>query len=193
MRGKFLVIYGPNNIGKSTQVRLLAKHLIDEGKQVLIVKYPIYDLSPTGPLINDVLRHGKKMTDLELQTVYAQNRRDFQPVLEKILVAGIFVVAEDYTGTGIAWGTTMGLSITKLEEINKKLLQPDIAILLDGPRFIQAIEKGHKYEDGGTEIWEKNRKIHLQLGERYGWLKVKVDGPAEKVHQQIWQLVSNRL
>ncbi len=193
MRGKFLVIYGPNNIGKSTQVRLLAKRLIDEGKQVLIIKYPIYDLAPTGPLINDVLRHGKKMTDLELQTAYAQNRRDFQPVLEKILAAGIFVVAEDYTGTGIAWGATMGLSIPQLEEINKGLLQPDIAILLDGPRFSQAIEKGHKHEDAGMEIWKKNRKIHLQLGKRYGWLKVKVNGPAEKVHQQIWKLVSKQL
>ncbi len=190
---KFIVLYGPNNIGKSTQVRLLAKHLIDEEKEVLILKYPIYDLQPTGPLINDVLRHNKKMSDLELQKAYAQNRRDFQPTLEKILAAGIYVVAEDYTGTGIAWGMTMGVDLKTLEEMNDDLLQPDLAILLDGPRFKKAVEKGHRHEDAGDEVWQKNRKIHLQLAKRYGWIKVKVDSSPEKVHQKVWQVIKEKL
>ncbi len=190
IRGKLLVIYGPNNIGKSTQVKLLAKHLIDENKQFLSIKYPMYHLQPTGSIINDVLRHGKEMDSYNFQKLYAQNRRDFQPVLKKVLNAGIYVVAEDYTGTGLAWGMTSGLSLTELMKVNKGLIEPDVTILLDGQRFSRAIEKGHRHEDAGIEVWRKNRQIHLDLAKKFGWQIVKVDGTPNQVHQKVWRIVA---
>ncbi len=190
-KGKFIVIYGANNIGKSTQVQLLASRLLDEGNQVLVLKYPIYNLKPTGPKINAVLRHGVKMDEEEFQTLCAQNRRDFQPVLRSILNAGIYVLAEDYTGTGIVWGMMRGLSRAKMISINKGLLKPDLCILMDGKRFKTHIEKGHINEDVSDTFWEKSRKIHLQLGEYFKWIKIEANHSKVDLHQKIWLLVKN--
>lgn len=192
-KGKFIVIYGANNLGKSTQVTELAKKFSELGIDFIRVKYPIYNLEPTGPQINNILRHPDELnheyTENELQQVFAQNRRDFQPTIRTLLEAQITVLAEDYTGTGIAWGLTREVSFEALEEYNKDLIIPNLAILLDGKRFTTKVEHKHRNEDGEDGIWEKNRQIHLELAERYGWKKVDANQSIEKVHEDIMKLV----
>jgi thymidylate kinase len=189
-KGKFLVLYGANNLGKSKQVDMLEKALQKKGIKTVRIKYPIYDLKPTGPKINAVLREGLKMPDLDLQKLYAQNRADFEPKLESYLNAGKWVLAEDYTGTGIAWGMTWGVPLETLEKINKKLLKEDLAILLHGERFVSGIEKNHRNETN-NEIWEKSQKIHLELAHRYKWIKVYATRTPEEVHEDIINIIKN--
>lgn len=190
IKGKFIVIYAANNLGKSVQVGLLTKKLVDLGVQVLKVKYPIYELKPTGPLINKGLREDTSISELELQKIFARNRKDFQKIVITLLDAGINIVAEDYTGTGIAWGMVRGIPLTKLREINTGLIEPDLAILLDGKRFITKIEKGHRNEDLEQAIWEKSREVHLRLAKLFNWKVVKANQEIEEVHAAIWKLVS---
>lgn len=192
-KGKFIVIYGANNLGKSTQIGLLAKAILARGLDVLKVKYAIYGLEPTGPLINTILRApdtlDKKYSEDEFQKIQAQNKKDFQPIIQTLLGAGINVVAEDYKGTGIAWGLTRDVSIETLEKNNEGLIDPDLAILLDGERFTTKVEAKHRNEDGENGIWEKNRKIQLELAEKYNWEKVNANQIIEKVHEDIMKLV----
>ena len=63
--GKFIVIYGSNNLGKSTQTGLLEARLIKEfsNRRILRIKFARYDLEPTGPLLNAILREGKTIRD----------------------------------------------------------------------------------------------------------------------------------
>src|SRR3990167_6236826 len=120
-RGKFNVIYGANNLGKTVQANLLIDSLRNIDKNAHYLKYPIYDLEPTGPRINAALREGFNLSDEELQLEFAQNRRDFEPVLKRILDSGDWIVAEDYKGTGIAWGVTHGIDLARMEEMNDGL------------------------------------------------------------------------
>lgn len=192
-KGKFIVIYGSNNLGKSTQVKKLATKLITElSKQVLVIKYPIYGLKPTGPKINAILRGSKhKVSDFKLQQYYAQNRRDFQNTIKALLAAGVFVLAEDYTGTGLAWGMTRGVSYSDLKKINKGLIIPDVAILIDGKRFKKGVEKNHRNERAGDEIWNKNRNIHLKLAKKLSWKTVNANQSIKKVHEDIIKVIEN--
>lgn len=191
-RGKFIVIYGANNLGKSTQVGLLGRTLSAMGKEVEVIKYPIYSLEPTGPRINDMLRGGSlELTPEELQREFAQNRRDFQPRLESLLNSGKWVVAEDYKGTGIVWGVTYGVSLEVMEEINAGLLDEDLAVLLDGERFSAGIERAHLHEQGGK--WDLARKVHLELAERYGWVVIGASNQEHEVARRIWEVVESRL
>ncbi len=50
-RGRFIVLYGVNNIGKSTQLALLVSALAAEGRTVERRKSPNYEL-PSGKVIN---------------------------------------------------------------------------------------------------------------------------------------------
>ena len=187
-RGKFIVLYGANNLGKSTQAHLLVASLQEKGIQARYLKYPIYDLEPTGPAINGVLRGGVKMPTAELQRQYAQNRRDYEPTLKKDLEKGIWQVTEDYTGTGIAWGMTYGLTLEYLEEINKGLLAEDLSLMFDGERFLSGIETNHLHETGGH--WEKAQQINLELARKYGWKRINANAPKEIVAESVWREVA---
>lgn len=189
-RGTLIVLYGTNNLGKSTQAKLLVAKLIAAGKPTEYLKYPVYDCEPTGPRLNQILRGGgpQLISEIELQKLYAQNRRDFQPQLEKKLAAGITVVAEDYTGTGLAWGVTKGAELSTLEQQNEGLLVEDLAILLDGERFLSGKEENHLHESS-DELMLRCRQVHLDLAKKYGWKIVDANQPVEAVTAAVWQIV----
>jgi thymidylate kinase len=193
-KGRFFVVYGANNLGKSEQVKRLATRLIMEKKQVLMVKYAIYDLEPTGPKINSILRNpddpDRGLSEFEFQKIYAQNRRDFQQTIINLLNAGVHIVAEDYTGTGLSWGMTRDVPLEQLEEINADLLVPDVAILLDGERFTTLVEKKHRNESDADAIWEKNREMHRILAAKYDWQVVQANQNMEDVHEDIMKVIA---
>jgi dTMP kinase len=192
--GKFIVLYGINNLGKSTQAKLLVERLQQAGLATEYIKYPNYDLEPTGPQLNEILRSGRiqTMPEIELQTLYAQNRRDYQPTLIEMIKAGKTVVAEDYTGTGLAWGVTKGAALEELEQINGDLIKENLAILLDGERFLEGKESNHLHEKN-DDLMNRCRATHRELAERYGWQIVNANQPPEVVADQTWQIVKNVL
>lgn len=190
-RGKFIVIYGPNNLGKSTQAPALVQQLIASGIDAVYIKYPIYELEPTGLRIDRIVRKGLENLDPEsLQEVYAQNRRDFQPTLEGVLDRGTWVIAEDYKGTGLAWGVTFGVSLERMIEINAGLLDEDLAICLDGEKFGSGIERKHLFEQSG--LWERSRQVHRELAKRYGWEIINANQLEGKVAEDVWEIVRKK-
>lgn len=181
----FITLYGINNIGKTTQAKRLVERLRAEGYETEYVKYPVYDVEPSGPYINSYLRGDAEMTEDELQMWFAINRHQFEPTLKGWLAEGKVVVAEDYRGTGIAWGTTKGADTNWLEMINSHLLDEDLVIMLDGARFVEAKESGHAHEDN-DEFMARSREVHTNLAEKYGWNVVQVipgdiDGTLERI------------
>lgn len=194
MRGKFIVLYGVNRVGKSTQQRLLAHYLESQGYSVELVKYPVYSASPSGRYINSILRKGKhKDVSVEQRQIwYAANRHQFQPTLKKMLEKGDWVVAEDYIGTGIAWGLAEGTDEDWLNAINKFLVSADLEILIDGESFKTAREPGHYHEED-SDLLERARRAHLTLARQYGWPIIAANQLPDKVHAQIVNLVMTKL
>lgn len=189
-----ITLYGINGIGKTTQVELLVDFLRQAGKEASRLKYPIYDLEPEGPFIYKYLRDpefraANELSTEALQQKYADNRRHSEAALKERLEKGEWIVAEDYTGTGIAWGLTWGADLEYLERINDGLFQPDLAILMHGERFQTAIEAGHRNETADERI-RICKNFHLLLADRYGWKKVDANQPIEAVALAIQRIVS---
>lgn len=196
-KGQFIAIYGINGIGKTTQVELLVEFLKAKGKIASRLKYPIYDLEPEGPFIYKYLRDPKfraknQLSTNELQSRYAQNRRAYELELKKRLEAGEWIVAEDYIGTGIAWGLTWGANLEYLEEINKDLIPVDLSILMHGERFNTAIEKDHRNEMEAERI-KICKNFHLLLSEKYSWKIVSANQGIEDVKKEIIKIVETSL
>lgn len=190
----FITLYGINNIGKSTQALRLVEHLKAESYDAVYVKYPVYEVEPTGVYLNEFLRNGdaQKISEEELQMWFALNRFQFEPTLKEWLSEGKTVVAEDYTGTGIAWGMVKGAKREWLENLNLPLVKEDLAILLDGDRFVKATEKNHLHETN-DDLMKRSRQIHLELGERYGWVKIPVQPTKDEMEKMIWEVVKSHL
>lgn len=196
-KGVFITIYGINNIGKTTHARLLCERLRKEGFKTHYLKYPVYDIFPTGPFINKVLRNpkGQKISEDELQLWFVLNRYQFEPKLKELLKKGFTVVAEDYTGTGIAWGMAKGLAESWLKSANQYLLKEDLSILIEGKRDLRAREKAHVHEQN-DQLVERCRKTHAYLAEKYGWRRValrdKVADTADAVFDVVDEFLKER-
>ncbi|MEI8343813.1 MAG: hypothetical protein WCF93_02605 [Candidatus Moraniibacteriota bacterium] len=193
-KGKFIAIYGINGIGKTTQVDLLVEYLKGKSKNASRLKYPVYDLEPEGPFIYKYLREPQFRSENELSThdlqkKYAENRKRYEAVLNKRLSDGEWIVAEDYTGTGISWGLTWGGELAYLEEINQDLLKPDLEILMHGSRFLSAIEKDHRNEMDSERI-TICKNFHELLADRCGWTKINAKQKIEKVQADIIEKIS---
>ncbi len=186
----FITLYGINNIGKSTQALRLVERLKAEGHDAVYVKFPVYEVEPTGVYLNAFLRSGEvqKISEEELQMWFALNRFQFEPTLREWLADGKIVVAEDYTGTGIAWGLVKGASRVWLENLNATLIKEDLALLLDGDRFVHATEEGHLHETN-EEFMKRARHVHLELGEAYGWVKIPVQPSKDETEALVWKTV----
>lgn len=186
--GKLIVFYGINNLGKSTQAKLLVERLKANGYPAEYLKYPVYDLEPSGIMLNDYLRNANpyNLHSREAQIIYAMNRTQYQEKLLDKLKAGINIIAEDYKGTGIAWGLGAGVNEKFLKDINSHLVDEDLVFLFDGERFRQAIENHHKHEND-DDLINKVRWAHLKLREEYDWYKINANLSIEDIHEEIWQ------
>lgn len=193
-KGKLIVFYGTNNLGKSTQAKILIEKLKEKNIEAEYLKYPIYDLEPSGPILNNYLRNGNpyNLSAREAQIIYCLNRTQYQKTLEEKLNSGINIIAEDYTGTGVAWGMGAGVEQEFLENINSHLLKEDIALLFDGERFKEAVEKNHKHEQN-DEFSQKVRKIHLDLGKKYNWEMINANLTIEEISHIIFEKIIKSL
>ncbi len=193
-KGFFITIYGINNIGKSTHAKKLVERLRKEGYDTEYVKYPVYKLKPTGQRINEILRSDKKqnISEGELQTLFMQNRKDFEPTIEKWLAEGKIIIAEDYIGSGIAWGTAKGLDQDKVEQINSTLKKEDFSILMVGERDIRAKEHGHIHESD-DELIDKVDNVLRQMAKEKGWHVIHVQEKVRDTAELIWEAVEANL
>lgn len=191
-KGMFIALYGINNIGKSTQVKRLKDQFELMGKSVKSLKYPLYDLPPTGPKINYFLRdpEAEKITGESFQMLYIQNRLDYQDQLLRDLETHDVVLAEDYIGTGMAWGMTQGVPYEWLRAKNRESPQkkPDQEMLLDGDRFLEGKEVFHRNEDDAEAV-NQTRKNFLFLAKRYHWPVINANQSPEKVTAEIWKCI----
>lgn len=189
-KGRFIVLYGINNLGKTTQAKKLVNRLNDEGLDSEYLKYPLYQLEPAGKLINDYLRGNNphNFNKRELQLLHYIDRITYEPILKEKLNQGINIIAEDYFGTAIAWGVASGVSKELLDYLYGFLIKEDIAFLFDGERFKEGIEKNHKHEQD-KELMAKSRQIHQQLAKEYNWIEIDANQDIEKIHDKIWEKI----
>ena len=184
--GKFIVLYGINNLGKTTQAKMLVNKLNTLGARAEYLKYPVYSLSPSGEIINNFLRKGNifALSPREAQIFYAFNRTQYQDKLIKKLKSGITIVAEDYSGTSYAWGASNGVDEQFLKYINSHLIKEDAAFLLDGDRYTDSREKGHKFENN-YDLIRKSRRAHLKFAREFKWRIINANLPINDIHQII--------
>lgn len=193
-KGKLIVFYGINNLGKTTQAKMLVDFLNKKKLSSEYLKYPIYNLKPSGKYINEILRGGKnqKISEEELQMWYTINRFQYEPFLKKKLSQDKIIIAEDYIGTGLAWGTAKKADLKWLEEINSKLLKEDLGILFNGKRFIAGKELKHIHEQS-DDLMRCSKKTHLQLAKKYHWPIIDANQSIKEVHKNILKIISKNL
>ena len=192
-RGKLIVLYGINNLWKSTQAHLLIDRLKSLGLQAEYLKYAIYDLPPSGPLLNEYLRKGNPhdLSPREFQLLQVLNRTQYQPLLQEKLEQWTWIIAEDYVGTGIARGMGSGLDYDFLLQINEHLLKSDLDLFFDGERFQSGIEKNHTHEQNDA-LMQVVRSAHQKLAQQFSWHPINANRSIQEIQSQLQKIITEK-
>jgi len=194
-KGKLITILGSNNLGKTTQAKKLVEYLIiNMNKSAEYLKYAIYNLEPSGPLINDYLRQRNdyQFTPREFQILQILNRTQYEPTLKAKIGKGAWIIAEDYVGTGIAWGMANGINKNLLYRLNSHLLKEDLGILFEGEPFPEDLDENNIHEID-MALLQKATQSFKEIAKDFNWHVINANQAIEEVHEQIVDIIKRKI
>jgi dTMP kinase len=153
LRGKFIVLDGPDGCGKTTQVKLLAEHLKKKGVEVVTTHDP--GGTAIGDKIRKLVKYGSKDIDVrtEVMLFMASRAQLAADVIEPALKKGKTVLCDRYISSTCAYQGAGGYSIQKILEVGRFAVGdtwPDLTVVLDLPpkkgRERTGVTRGKKIE-----------------------------------------------
>lgn len=164
----FITFEGPDGSGKTTQIRLLAEWLGEQGYEVVLTR------EPGGTDIGDQVRkvlHDPCNTAMDSRTeilLYSASRaQHVAQLIQPALAAGKIVVSDRYADSTLAYqGYGRGLDLEALRTITGFAtdgLTPDLTFYLD-----IAPEEGLQRKQAGGDEWNR------------------LDAEVPEFHQRVW-------
>ena len=198
MKGKFIVLEGPDRCGKSTQAKMLYNQLVARGKEVILTREP--GGTPTAEKIRQiVLEPGLDVRPMAELLLYEASRA--QHTQEKILPAleaGKIVICERYTMSTCAYqGYGRGIDLKIIDTLNKIATLgtvPDLTLvfLMSDKYFTQRGEYlfSDRLEQEDISFRQKMRKGYLEMIERtpHAYL-LDADKNIEEIQARVLQLL----
>jgi dTMP kinase len=205
-RGRFITLEGGEGAGKSTQIRLLAESLRDDGRSVMTTREP--GGSPGAERIRGLLVEGA--TDRwdavsEALLHFAARRDHLVRAVWPALDRGEWVISDRFADSTMAYqGYGLGLGRELIENLYARAVgdfRPDLTLILDLPaeqglaRAGSRAAGGTRYERMGVDFHRRLREGFLDIARREPDRCVVVDAtPAvEAVAKAIIDLVRERL
>lgn len=208
-RGLLITLEGIDGSGKSTQHRLLVKHLRSQGLPVTATREP--GSTRLGEQIRQILLgYGGKLGPVtELALFYAARAQHLEEVIRPALERGNVVVSDRFNDASMAYqGYARGLGRATVRALDKAICgptQPDLTLVLDlDPRVGLERAQGRsarrrprheRFETQGVEFQSKARRGYLALARREP-RRVKIidaDRPVHEVQAEIRELVERFL
>jgi dTMP kinase len=197
MKGKFITFEGCEGVGKSTQLRLLQKHLDDNGIKYFFTREP--GGSSVSEQIRAVILDGKNttMTDECEALLYAASRVQLlDEIIKPRLQNGELVFCDRFVDSSLAYqGYARGLGYEFVSRINDYALKnftPDYTVFLNLPpnqAFLRkgGADKNDRLELSGAEFHDKVYKGYLELAEKFKdrFIVIDASGTKFQTHEKI--------
>lgn len=198
MKGKFIVLEGPDRCGKSTQAKLLYNYLLEQGADVVLTREP--GGTPTAEKIRQILLE----PELDVRPVaelllYEASRA--QHTQEKIIPAlheGKIVICERYTMSTCAYqGYARGLDLNMIDTLNQIAttgLKPDLTLvfLMSDKYFSSRGEYlfSDRLEREDKEFRQNMRQGYKNMVERTeNAYLLDADSDVDVIHHQVIELL----
>lgn len=209
MKNRIIVIEGTDCSGKETQSKLLEKRLIEQGKKVITLSFPMYD-TPTGKIIGEcylgrgkdsgIFPEGAVNLDPKIACLYyAADRKYNIDIVNKYLQEGYIVILDRYISSNMAYQGSkikdkderfyMYQWIDKLEYWLLDLPKPDITIFLHVPTEYSRVLLENRTINDENEKDENYLKLseqaYIELSELYNWKTIECveDGKLRSIEE----------
>ena len=198
----FISLEGPEGSGKTTQARLLAGWLRQQGYEVILTR------EPGGTEIGDQIRavlHDPHNTAMDARTeilLYSASRaQHVAQLIQPALAAGRVVVSDRYADSTLAYqGYGRGLDLETLRRVTAFAtggLKPDLTLYLDVPpeEGLQRKRSGgaewNRLDAETLEFHQRVRAGYLELArqEPQRWAVVEATRSIEEVQTEVRRVV----
>lgn len=177
---------GLDGSGKTTQARLLAEWLSNQGREVVATREP--GGTPLGERIRQVLLHGEDLSPWAEAALFAAARAELvAQVIRPALERGAAVVCDRYIDSSLAYqGIARGLGIEPVLELNLAVvgaLLPDrtFVLLLDPAVAAGRTKRARdRIEREGAEFHAALDSAYWQLAKQFPERIVALDGSLPK-------------
>ncbi len=207
MTGKFITVEGTDGAGKTTQIKLLEKHLTERGYRVFLTREP--GGTAIGEKIRDILldRNNSSMNEMTEAFLYAASR--IQHVKEKIqpcMEEGQIVICDRFIDSSLAYqgfGRQMGVErILAVNHLAIGAFAPDLTLYFDLKPEKGIVRKQEEKSHELDRMESEKAEFHERVYEGYQYLinhypdrivRIRADRTIEDVKQQVWQAVDKIL
>jgi len=194
-KGILIVFEGMDQSGKGTQSRLFVKKLIELGYKAEYMHFHDVD-TPLGKEIQLFLEGRRNFSPQVRQLLYAANRYEKAEYILNILEQSDFLVVDRYIPSGLAYGLANDLDLNWMLELESRLPQPDIVVLIDISTKTSSTRKHEERRD----IYEKDysfldkvKQSYLYLADKYEYIVVNGEKESKLVHKEIWEKVWDKI
>lgn len=204
-KGLLITLEGGEGVGKTTQVVRLKEHLIQAGRDVVVLR------EPGGTTISEQIREvvlsnknvGMAYTTevLLFQAARAQIYREI--VLPSLELGKIVIMDRSRDSSVVYQGMVRGFGVEIVEQLNDistKKTYPDITFLLDAPVEVglgrrMSIDGANRLDYEAKDFHEKVRQAYLEVANsdikknsiHSRWQIVDASLTTEEVQEQLWQ------
>lgn len=191
----FITFEGIDGVGKSTQLDLLEKYLIEQGHQVLRT------LEPGGTELGQEIRHlllhrkGDVSARSEALLYAADRAHHVATKIRPALAAGRIVLSDRYFDSSVAYqGAARELNVDDVRDISLWAVDnliPTLTVLLDLPADLAIARRGNKgtepdrLESEQLEFFERAREQYLNMATEPRFLVIDATNSVEDIHRQV--------
>jgi len=208
-KGKLIVVEGIDGSGKSTQIDLIYKWLVEKGKSVYFSEWN------SSPLIKSTTRLGKKQRVFTPTTFSLIQATDFANRWENhflpMLKAGVIVMADRYAFTGFARDVVRGVDPQWVRNLYSFAYQPDLVLYFKVPldeavKRITSSRTKIKYYEAGMDLNLSDKRItsfrlfqgkilkeYEKMIDEYNFYVIDATLPIQKQQKEIRQQINKIL
>ncbi len=213
-RGKFITFEGLDGVGKSTQIKNLARWL--RSQRIEVITTPEPGGTALGQKLRTVLLSSRTsgLSPLaELALMFADRAQHIDELILPALHRGQWVLCDRFTDSSVAYqggGRELGsAAVWHLHKILCHDLRPDLTILMvSNPAASVARARRrnlahtrrargdeNRFEQENRAFYQRVHEAYLAIAEREPQRVVRVDAkePVAKVHKKIVAIVEERL
>lgn len=202
MRGWFVTFEGPDGSGKTTQLRLMAPWLVEQGIPVVITREP--GGTPVGEQVREILHdcaHTEMTSEAEILLYSASRAQHVGEIIRPAIAAGKVVLCDRFFDSTYAYqGYGRGLSLDALRQITAFATQglvPDLTLYLDVPPEI-GIERREASGEALNRLDREALAFHRRVRAGYltlieaepgRWRYVDATGAPDEIQKTLREIV----
>jgi dTMP kinase len=195
--GFFVVLEGIDGSGKSLQVKNVVNELNKIGIKAKATQEPRKE-ADIGLLLRKYLQDKNSIAEVDALLFAADRIEHYYLEILPLLKEGYVVVSDRYYYSSFVYQSFSGVELEWIQEINKFVLNPDLAIYLDLP-VPEAMKRVNNADRSDLEKFEqqssleKISKLYIKYIEFEHLHPINAEKPKEEVTKTIIKMIQSKI